>query len=304
MLVDEAVRRTLLTNRGPEAEVWLGLLPGLLECAVARWQLHDLAPFPDLSFNWAGHAHLADGTPVVLKVCPPDREFHSEAAALRLFHGRGSVQLLGVEPEDGALLLERLLPGKMLTTLPDDDEATRIACRVMRDLWVPAPTDPELAALFPTVERWFQGFVRLRQTFHGGTGPFPATLVEEAERLAAALLAENDRSTLLHGDLHHFNILTSQRGWVAIDPKGVVGDPAYETAALLHNPWDRIMTRPDPAGLFSRRITIMAEELGIDGRRILAWGLSHAVLSAWWCYESCSDWRGAIAQGEVLFHLQ
>ena len=103
----------------------------------------------------------------------------------------------------------------------------------MRELWRPLPPDSQ----FPTASQWAAGLSDLRKTFEGGTGPFPARLVEQAESLFRELLGSAEPSVLLHGDLHHFNILAGQRRpWLAIDPKGMAGEPAYEVGALLRNP--------------------------------------------------------------------
>ena len=84
---------------------------------------------------------------------------------------------------------------------------------------------------------WGDGFKRLRARFGGGSGPLPSALVGEAEALFAALLDTAGAPVLLHGDLHHYNILAAGGGrWLAIDPKGVVGEPAFEVVALMHNP--------------------------------------------------------------------
>jgi streptomycin 6-kinase len=89
------------------------------------------------------------------------------------------------------------------------------------------------------VDQWSSGLKKLRQRFAGETGPFPKRLVEMAERLFDELLSSSSSCVLLHGDLHHLNVLKSQDGWKAIDPKGVAGEPAYEVCALLLNPISR-----------------------------------------------------------------
>jgi streptomycin 6-kinase len=90
----------------------------------------------------------------------------------------------------------------------------------------------------------------------------------------------------LHGDLHHYNILASERApWLAIDPQGVIGEPAYETGALLRNPLPQVYEWPDFAERTARRVDVMAERLGVDRQRISGWGLAQAVLSAWWTME-------------------
>jgi streptomycin 6-kinase len=124
--------------------------------------------------------------------------------------------------------------------------------------------------------------------------------VDTAERLFAELLASQAEPVLLHGDLHHFNILAAERQpWLALDPKGVVGEPAYEVGALLRNP------SPDqPAHVQARRVAQLAEALALDRERLLGWGVAQAVLSGWWMYEDHGyGWEPALACAEVLAGL-
>jgi streptomycin 6-kinase len=192
------------------------------------------------------------------------------------------------------MLLECIRPGIPLAELEDDDMAARIAAGVMRQLWVPAPDDPD--HLLCTAAGWGRGFERLRKTFDGGTGPFPARLVEQAARLYADLLASAGPMRLLHGDLHHWNILSAERQpWLALDPKGLIGEAEYEVGAITRNRWpgssaalSNESTSPGKAALqrqADRRLAIFAEMLGFDRQRMLQWCMAQAVLSAWWTYE-------------------
>jgi streptomycin 6-kinase len=239
----------------------------------------------------------------MLKLGVPNPELLTEIAALEHYAGRGICKLLAVDREQGMLLLERLQPGAMLSTLEDDDEATTIAAQVMLTLWRPAPAEHN----FPTVARWGQGLGRLRQRFDGGVGPFPQHLVEQAESIFAELLTtsgeQSGEQMLLHGDLHHYNILSGRGGWLAIDPKGLVGEPAYETGALLRNEWG-----PDLAALpqrTARRVAILSEVLNQDRQRIIGWGIAQAVLSAWWDYEdNGAGWAEQFILADVLAGLE
>ena len=233
-----------------------------------------------MSFNYVAPATLRDGTPVVLKLGVPGYELWSETDALKLYVGDGAVRLLDSDGTLGALLLERLLPGTMLSTLPDDEEATVIAARTMRQIWHPVPAEHR----FQTVADWFSQLPELRETFGGDTGPFPAKLVEEGETLAAELFRTEAAPVVLHGDLHYFNILAASRQpWLAIDPKGIIGEPAYEVGAWMRN-WSPDLVEPLP--LLERRLTIFATALGIERARLRAWTVAHSVLSTWWDYDA------------------
>jgi len=198
-------------------------------------------------------------------------------------------------------LLERIRPGVPLVNLADDDQRTYIAAEVMQHLWRPVTEDHPLL----TVENWTAGLTKLRPHFHGTTGPFPEYLVDAAEAIFAEFIPSQGERCLLHGDLHHWNILSGTRQpWLALDPKGVIGEREYETGALLRNPDLSGFSRKDLKGLQKRRVAILAEILGFDRQRILGWGVAQAVLSAWWSVEDHGDfWQGAILCGEVIYEL-
>jgi streptomycin 6-kinase len=289
---------TILSVFGEAGHAWLDALPALVATCAERWSLRVGSPFPNLSYNVVAPAERADGTSAVLKLGVPNRELATETAALRHFDGVGSCRLLAADETAGALLLERLEPGRLLLTVEDDEAATRIAAEVMSRLWRPALPDHPL----PTVARWGEGFERLRRRFAGGTGPLPAPLVERAERLFAELLATSAPAVVLHGDLHHWNVLSAERApWLAIDPKGVVGEPAYEVGAWLRNPLPGLLDQPSPGRVLARRLDLLAEALGLDRERLRGWGFAQAILSAWWCLEDGVDgWEAALRVAELL----
>jgi streptomycin 6-kinase len=116
------------------------------------------------------------------------------------------------------------------------------------------------------------------------------------------LLASAGEPALLHGDLHHGNILADgPAAWRAIDPKGLVGEPAYEAGALLRNPLPELLAWPDPRRILSRRLDVLAGALGFDRARLRDWGFAQAVLSGWWSFEDHGHgWEPAIACAELL----
>jgi len=275
--------------------IWLAELPALIARFEQRWSLVVAAPFSNLTYNFVAPVRRADGSGAVLKLGVPNKEINTEIEALRLYAGQGMARLLASDPEQGALLLERLQPGTSLLNVADDAAATVAAGQVMRQLRQPLPPEHP----FPTVEKWAAGLARLREQFGGGTGPLPEPLVSQAEGLFRDLLASSAAPVLLHGDLHHDNILAAERApWLALDPKGVAGEPAYEVGALMRNP------RPHPAAVLARRASILSEMLEIDRGRILAWSLAQAVLSAWWSIEDKGHgWEDAIAVAEQIRSL-
>ncbi len=285
------------------------------------------SPAPTLSYNFVAfaktHQGLGDkgeGKVVVLKMGVPNREFLSEMDALRLFDGDGACKLIEYEEEKYWMLLERLNPGVMLATLEDDEEATHIAAEVMKKIWRPVESGSLLPAFqqqvspqrhgdaddlhkFIRLTDWFDGLKRLRQMFDGGTGPLDEKLVQRTERSVSDFFLENHNPVLMHGDFHHYNILSSERGWLIIDPKGVIGPACYEVGPLLINPWGELTNRADIQQLTKHRIDILHDHLGFERERIREWGLAHAVLSSWWGIESNTGWDYSLAFAKMLENL-
>ncbi|HEX8720977.1 MAG TPA: aminoglycoside phosphotransferase family protein [Pyrinomonadaceae bacterium] len=296
----EEFARTTVALHGDAGRLWLEGLPALVGACAARWSLRVGRPFAPLTFNYAAPAEGPRGERLVLKLGVPARELLTEIEALRAFDGRGAARLVEADAEAGALLLERLEPGTQLLALceGDDGAATEAAASVMLKLWrEPPPAHP-----FPTAADWGRGFAHLRTRYGGGAGPFPPRLLEEAESLFAELLASSAPPVLLHGDLHHGNVLAAARDpWLAIDPKGLVGEPAYEVGALLRNPLPQLLNTPDPVRVTERRVAQLSEALGVERERVRGWGLAQAVLSAWWTVEDGGEFKESdLAAAEVL----
>jgi len=264
---------------GAKGLAWLERLPSIIAGCAQRWALTVLPPFADLSYNYVAPAIRQDGAHVVLKAGVPHPELFWEIAALSWFDGQGIVRLLDADPKAGVLLLERLEPGTPLSDLDDDEEATRIAARLMRTLWKPAPAEHH----FATLAGWAAGLAGLRTRFDGGCGPFPANLVDEAERLFEELIGSAGEQMLIHGDLHHGNILRSEREpWLALDPKGVVGEPLWDAVYYSRS---LLSKAGEPKRVMARRLDHMAAELGFDRARMVAWGLAQSILTGWWSFE-------------------
>jgi len=267
---------------GEEGREWLERLPTILAACEERWGVRIGEPVGNLSFNYVAPAVRADGSEAMVKVGLTD-EFPSQPEALRHFGGQGMVQLLAYDEQDAAMLMERLRPGTSLRAVENDEQAISAATEVMRRIWRPLPTEHYP---FPTVTDWGKGFARLRALYNGGTGPFPPAIFDRAEKMYAELCASMAEPVLLHGDLHQDNILAAEREpWLAVDPKGVIGEPVYETGSILRNFWPDILSVGNPKALMARRIDQLAAELGFERARIYDWAFAQAVLSVLWGVE-------------------
>jgi streptomycin 6-kinase len=183
--------------------------------------------------------------------------------------------------------MERLTPGTSLVRMVldgKDEEATDILGNVIERMSARESqlSGPEPSKAFVTVQDWARGFERYLAK---GDDQIPEELVQAAHEMYSDLCSSQRETRLLHGDLHHYNVLfDSTRGWLSTDPKGVIGELEYELGAVLRNP----IERPDLfliPSVIERRLTQLTSRLHLNLDRAVGWGFSQAVLSAIWDIE-------------------
>jgi streptomycin 6-kinase len=279
-------------RRNAQDPAWLRSLPRRLDDLARRWSIHIAPPFANIEINYVAPAMRVDGTRCVLKLSRHVEETRNEIAALRLWAGDGAALLLEVEPDEGALLVERLEPGSMLAEIADadDDTATLVVAGLLRQLWRPAPGD---AHQLMTLDHWCAAFERNREAILRRDSGFPRELFLRADGMRRDLLASSGPPFVLHGDMHHFNVLRAQRAeWLAIDPKGLAGDRCFDVCQFFRNPH-----HVGPS-LNARRLDIFCAELDLDRQRTREWCFVHAMLDACWDFEDGNPWDVAIAYAE------
>ncbi|WP_020178675.1 aminoglycoside phosphotransferase family protein [Methylopila sp. M107] len=213
-----------------------------------------------------------DGELAMLKVAAEPEE-QAGAALMAWWDGQGAARVL--EQEGNAILLERATGSGSLAEMArdgEDDEATRMLCRAVAALHVPRGAPP--AGLVP-LDRWFASLFPAAER-HGG-------LLARCAAAARKLLDEPQDVVALHGDIHHGNVLDfGARGWLAIDPKGLIGERGFDYANLFCNPDHETALAP---GRMRRRVEIVSEATGMEPRRLLSWILAWSALSAVWMVE-------------------
>lgn len=299
--MDQAfIKRTLARQGKERGEIWLDNIPKLIKEFEEKWVIKVGEPY-ELYLNYVAEATKSDGVEVVIKICNPnDKEFKTEAATLKLFNGDGSVKLLDEDLEKGILLLEKLEPGNSLNNMEDEESATKIIANLMKKLWKPIPKQHN----FPNLTDWATGFDWYYQHLKQTEKLIPRKTVKEAETIFKNLLNNPNEQFLLHGDLHHGNVLSSGKQWLAIDPKGVIGEREYEVAAMLRNPHKKLLASKDPEKMIRKRIEILSEILEFDNNRMIKWGYAQTILSVIWNIQAKGDWwKGWLKIAEILHTL-
>lgn len=254
---------------------WLDVLPEAVARFQEKWKITFEPEIPETTITLVLLGHSPKLGPVVFKSLPEIEEFTSESRALELAGGPSVSRLFDRDLERCAMIAERIVPGTMLTSAEfTDEDAARVAADVALHMHEAAP---DTTGLLP-VRRYMRDLLEWDSQPH----LIPDATIAHAQVLGKRLLATTTDERVLHGDLHHQNILRRADGsWALIDPKGLYGDPAYEIAAFLYNPGG-VGDRDDFATLTSRRFDIFSEAWGIERRRLMEWGFVGAVLSAVW----------------------
>lgn len=259
---------------------------------IARWRLTPAgAAFETRYGNHLTPVLMEDGRPAMLKIIASDDE-KPGVGALRYFGGDGAAALY--ESAEDAELMERLAgPDLAALARADDDRATHILCDVIAALHAPRTEAPP-----PDLHD-------LRRRFRALEGAVKSIGLSERARRnlcagwesASALLAAPSGRCVLHGDMHHENVLfdAADDRWRAIDPKGLIGDPGYDYANIFLNPLAA------PALAIARveaRAKIVAARRGVPVENVLQWAEAHAMLSAAWTLGDGRDpaWAWDVAE--------
>jgi streptomycin 6-kinase len=239
--------------------------------------LSDLNPVKNLSYNYVLSGFQGE-QPIVLKLGHDTKGLNVEATALKAFKGHGVVDV--IDQADGALLIERAIPGHSLKEFfPNrEDEATAITIEVIKKLHS-APRINQKG--FPTIKDWLTALDK-------PCDQLGLSLIK-ARTLRDELLNTTDAPILLHGDLHHDNILPHNNNWKVIDPKGVIGELSYEVGCFIRNPLDDLPNDPDSLKIITNRINTFSKNLNLDSDRIAKWCFVQTVLSAVWMIEDNFD---------------
>jgi len=254
------------------ARDWLVTIPERLHHCATRWRLEIGERLGSGSTSRVFGCVDDHGRSLVLKLAPPEMRPDLEAAALKLWAGRGSVRLLDVADDIGGLLLERIVPA---THLPpgEDAGATDLVARPLMELHaVPLPVSHPFPTQLEFLGVWLE-WVRLG----GESETAGIRLLDQAREAAGRLCSEGSSVVLLHGDFIDKNLLLDGTGYVAVDPIPRIGDPCSDVGfyAAYH----------PPARDIGRRARSLAARCGLDQERAARWA------AVWAIGEATETWR-------------
>ena len=273
--VPEAFIRSTTEREGAAGARWLAALPELAARLLRRWECVLDGPVMHGGVGVIVPV-LHDQCAAVVKVSFPHPGNVAEPDAFVAWGGHGAVRLYAREDACFAMLLERA-GAHTLAQLPDTDEIARIAGRLNRRLAVPAP--PGLPRLCERATEWDASLCKDAEEF---ADALPRRVVDAAVATVREI-GRDQPEVMVHGDFHPRNVLSAEREpWLAVDPKGYVGDPAYDGGTLLRTLVYALLEEDDLDKAVLRSLDVFAEAAELDRERVRRWAQFHAVDAVFW----------------------
>ncbi len=277
---------------GKSGKEWLSSLPITVEKLSQQWSLKHIKPVDNMSWNYVALALQRNNLPVVLKISCDKQSIQDEYKALRHFDGHESIKVLDINLEYNALLLQQAIPGHCLKERHPRKlaDTIKIYAEIVQALATQKNYDKSATQ---HVSKWCNTIDRI-------TDPrIEKCLVDKASQLRSVVLGTSQHVYLCHGDLHLENIIQHGSHWLAIDPKGIIGEMAFEAAAFdLLSP-DELKDSQNVTFKIIDRVEKLSITLGIDFNRILAWIFLRTIISAQWFIEDNGEPSESLA-GERL----
>lgn len=271
----DTFENNIIGINGQRGREWLNNLDSVIADLSQKWNLSNLVPFQNLTFNYVLSGVQNSGgnrIPIVLKIGIKHDLLKKEAAALKFFANYGAVKL--IDSCEGALLMQKSIPGtSLMSYFPDrDEEAMEITAKVIKKLHSAKFVD----GLFPDID------VLLADLYAENSSCIPDRLLRKARRFAEHLQKTTERKAILHGDLHPDNIIKDGDEWKVIDPQAVVGDPIYELSSYKINPIDELGQHPNAIEISRNRIAKFSQLMDCDPKRLVQWTFVKTVLCVIW----------------------
>ena len=201
----------------------------IVEKYKKQWELTEIEFQSELSNNnLLFYAVSKRYGKVILKILININGFDNEILALKLFQGEHFCKLYEYSFEDNVYLMERIVPAHTLYESASRNERIRTAGEIFIGLHKTDLPD----RTFPTYSEWFEAGKEGTKKRKDCEELFP--YLESAEQMLTDICKKYSRNLLLHGDLHHENILKNVNGgYTVTDPKGVIGDPVFDLSRFI-----------------------------------------------------------------------
>lgn len=275
----EQLTKNILGIFGEKGQLWLANLPNIVNTLSEHWELRNLTPVDNMTFHYVAKAQTLSNQDVVLKISCDSKLTKDEKASLEYFDGCGSIRLIDYNEKYNALLLQQAIPGIVLKSFYPMQVEFVIDCytTTIQKLHKPLVGEHDN----PHISDWLKSLNKANQ--------LPKHLLKKAIDLKDKLLASPTQQIFLHGDLHHDNILQHNNEWLAIDPKGIIGELEFELAAFDFIHSSELEKGLNIKALLEERVEHISQNMKCDAQRVKDWIFVRLMLSAAWWMEDRGD---------------
>ncbi|WP_419420146.1 aminoglycoside phosphotransferase family protein [Legionella sp. D16C41] len=293
----KTLTKNILGAFGLQGRQWLDELFKVITILAKDWSLSDLRPVENMTWHYVAKGQMNHSKPIVLKIGCDKKTIQDEYHALSHFNGYGCIKLLDFNFTYNALLLEQATPGDLLKqtdTLTFNEKITHYAKVINQLANHPLPQNHP----FKSVNYWLRALDKLALPI------FTPPLIAKAQELRAKLLKTQKAVYLCHGDLHLENIINQQNSWLAIDPKGIIGEIGFEAAAFDLISEEELNNKElNCTEIILERVAMLANSLNIDFNRLLSWIFIRVMLSAQWFVEDGGDPTFMLSLAKLIHSL-
>ncbi len=275
----EEFKQNIISLYGSKGKQWIDALPYTISKIAKKYNLTNLAPVNNMSFNYVASGYQ-NNKPIILKISINSKVLTNEASCLKAFAKHGAAEVIA--DDNNMIIMQRAVPGITLKDyfLANEAQATEALCSIIKELHL---------ANIPKNHNFY--YVKELLKILDKELDIPNEILSRARLLKDELLNSTKKEVLLHGDLHHGNILKNGDGWLVIDPKSFIGDPAFEPAAYLCNPIPELLQKDNAREIIANRTALLAEQLDIPEQRITDWLYVKSVLCwAWSLDDNLNPW--------------
>lgn len=274
MIIDERYKSNLISMIGDTAVKWFEELPSIIEKCIIKWELSDLIPYEDLSYNYVCYGKSKIYGDIVLKAGFPHKELYTEMDALKDFKDDYVCDIYDSCKTLNAMILECVTPGKTLWSVEDDTQKVIIAAQVIESI----PVKIEDESKYPTHLNWIEkAFLKFRNNNDMSHRLY--NHLTNVENLYHDLDVLGNEMLLIHGDLHHSNIISSDSTWKVIDPKGAIGFRSLEVGRFMNNHYPSVDNKEEQldfmlsefSKVFSLSREIILKSFYVDSVLSLVW---------------------------------
>lgn len=275
------LEKNVINTWGQKGKEWLDELQTTIKKLSKYWSLTDIKPVNNMSYNFVAFALQKKSKSVVLKISCDETLINDEYKALKHFDGHGAIKVFDINTSFNALLLEQATPGYLLKDHHPKkiDDTIQIYANVVKAIASQSFPDNK----YHHVSKWCDAIDRIQDE------RIEKKFIDKAKQLRSKLLNSTEKEYLCHGDLHLENIIQHGSSWVCIDPKGIIGEMAFEAAAFDLINKQEIKDTSTIADKIIARITLLSTDLALEITRLSSWIFLRLIISAQWFIEDNGD---------------